>query len=340
METIENRTDVEIGSGDNRGLEEALTSYYAGFQDPTISGVLKMYEEGTIEHITIPPAWQNQGRIWDIVLNKYISGKALVSRHAELGHPADSQLSIKILKEELEKGNVSTNVRQSPKYREGKESEISRLVLQTTEPVERDVTRHLHLEMALEIQNQVDNLKTENEALQRYLERLAQTNPGFTALLACELASLVPISKKLHLTVNDILQIIPGFSPNRGLDRNLLISIYDSVAGKNIFNREEMQKSIEIICDRFPLERKDLEKIAQFKEFASPIAVFESSFNVLTNDIFPRKGVKLTPFVMKKIGKLTDSITSNIVTAYVQHTPKLSLGQTNTMLSKKTIDRF
>jgi len=334
----ENKEQEKVPEQSN--IDRALTSYYSNFSDPTIPGVLKMYKENTIEHITIPPELQNNGNLWNIVLEKYNSGKAVVSAHAERVHPADCKLSLKILQEELAKGNVSTNVREPNKYREGKEQEISRLTLQTTEPVEREVTRHLHLEMALETQEQVDSMKITNEQLKKNLERLASTDPGFTIVLGCELMSLGPISKKLHITADDLLEIIPSLTPNRYTDRELVMDAYLAITGGNIFNRESLQNCIDIISEKYPKEKHDLEKTSDFKEIVSPRAVFESSFNFLLNVVFEQRGIKLTPYVMSKIGNLSESVTSHIMTAYVRHTPKLSLGPTNIMLSQKTINRF
>ncbi len=321
-------------------VDLAKTEYYATFQDPTVPGTIDKFQNGEIPYLTIPPRYQNSQQLWDIVLTRYTTDTSLLSRHAEMGHPADSILAVKLLLQEVRNSNVTMNIRPSGEIREGKEAELSRLVLQTPEPIERDVTRYLHLEMALELANQVSTGKAPVEAVKKHLRKFAQSNPGFAVLVASELVALAPITRDFSFDVDDIFDVMPNMTFNRESDRRFLSDMYYALAGKKVFTKDELEKAMQLVARKHPEEALDLKKSGTFKEKVKPIAVFESSFNILVRDLFPRKGIRVEPFVMSRIGELADSVTSSIVTAYVQHTPTRSLGQSSIMLSPETLKKF
>jgi uncharacterized membrane protein len=117
-------------------------------------------------------------------------------------------------------------------------------------------------------------------------------------------------------------------------------SIFDNVAGGNIFKKDSNDMAIQELIERFPEEKDFLKVSKNFKELLTPRIYFESALNILGDEIFPKRGVRVEPLVMKKLGDLINTYTSRMVTAYVDHTPIPTLGHYTHMLKPENIKKF
>lgn len=323
-------------------IQNTKTEFYEGYRDITVSGIVQEYTQGNIEYISIPPQHKFNQEVWEIVLNKYKKEPELISKHALTSHPADSILAIETVSGELKKGNVLCTLggRTQEQYLEGKEHEVSRFTLSTDNPIEREIPRYLHMQMAIEIASQIENKNTDMNNLLKCINNFGQKYPGFATILSCQLASLGAITDNLRLNVNDILKTVPIYKEKSKDDYYFVYNLYNTLAGGNVFSKESNDLVINEVLKRFPNEGELLKISKNFKESIQPKIVFESAYNIMIKEIFPRRGIDITAFAVNKLGTLQDTITSRIVTAYVEHTPNLTLGQVNAMLSDKTVSRF
>lgn len=319
-------------------LENSREEFYSSYPDITQPEVLSAYEDKNIPYVSIPPEIINSGKIWKIILDRYSEDYQLLPEHALSSHPEDCKLAIGTLGQSLSEGNVVTGVKDC--YEKERAKEATRLILTTREPVDRDIPRYLHLQMALELAEQIRTETATNESVLKNIRKLAKSSPGFATMVSCLLVNLGPITENLNIKLNDIFDYIPNLTPNRESDRRLIHDAYHLLQRGSVFSKLQNEKAMALILEKFPEEQDNLYKNATFKEKISPIIVFESAFNIFQN-IFEKYGIEFNQFALQKLGKkLEDTITSRVVTAYVQHHSQQNLGPYHVILSDKTLSKF
>lgn len=316
-------------------IKEEFLGNYPAISDPQI---LPQYTEGTIPYVSIPPSLISDARAWKIVINKYLNYPDLLSEHTLASHPEDFQLSLKTIREEIDNDNLVISVKSSP-HKE-KVIEATRLILSTQDPVDREIPRYLHLQMALELAEQIVHERLSNEKVLKDIRKLARTSPAFATIISLQLTNLSPIVKNLNIKYDDLFEYIPDFTKNRESDRRLVNEVYYTLQRGNVFSKLQNEKAAEILIERFPTEKENLYKNASFKEKISPIIVFESAYNVFQK-LFERKGIDFNNFSVNKLGyELENTITSQIITSYVKHYTQFSLGPSSVMLTEKSLQNF
>lgn len=319
-------------------LNNAKESYYEAYPDISDSNVFANFEQGEAQYVSIPPDQIRESKVWAIIIKHYLEEPDLLPQHALDAHPADSKLALETLQQSLYEGNVVTSIKECTDKERAKEA--TRLILTTREPVEREIPRYLHLQMALELAEQIKTNRTTSENTLKNIRKLAQSSPGFATILTCQLANLGPITDNLDIKLYDVFNIVPDLTPNREADKRMVHSIYEILQRGNIFSKLQNERAIELLLEKYPEEASNLYKNSTFKEQIRPHIVFESSFNIL-QEIFKKYGIEFNRFSVEKIGKkLEETVTNRIVTAYVKHDTQLSLGPDHAMLTEKTISKF
>ncbi len=321
-----------LASTDVPGLESSIINYYETYPDVSVEPNLQRYKDGEIQYLSIPSERTQDGKLWTEIFHRLSSDNFLLGDHAESSHTIDSKYAVSLINENLPEGNVTVGVK-APKT-EGREREASRIIISTQDPVEKYTDRYLHFQMAIEIADQIKRQGTDPKTLTKYLKVLASEKPGFALMLVSELVSLNPNTENLNIKTNDIYNIVPNLSPNRESDRRLIKDLGDLISGLKIFNSENHQRCISILSQKYPNERSLLNKSFRFKEIVKPIVVFESGLNILTEEIFPNKGIRLTGFIAQKYRTPINSFTTRVVTSYVEHYTVQQLGRIHDMLSK------
>jgi hypothetical protein len=320
--------------------------FYDQYPNITDSKVAKEYKEGTVDYISLP-----KKSLGDPEVRKYLLGRiakkpeTFLSKHALETHPKGSRLATKILYHQAVKNpnNLSSDTR-TPKTE--KKQEATRVTLSTHKPVELPITRHLHLQMALELVQQIREGKTQNHVIQKSLRKLAQTSPGYATTICCILRYYSPRINNLQMGYEDIFNTVAQLKQNRYEDRKIVQDIaneleQDSNTSKDdIPSEKKIANVVNIIEERFPKEKDKLNTKGKFREKVYPYLILESAYNIIQN-LCKKSGVSFDSKFAKQLPpKLEETVTCKIVTAYLRHIPRTSLGPTSIMLTEEKLSEF
>lgn len=330
------RTTVTVDKG----------TFYEKYPDVTEPGVLEKYHKGEITVISFPSQLlQNQK------FAKYFLGRvaqkpdAFLSGHALETHPQNSSIAVKTLYEQAIKNpkNIECSSREPNK---DKIQEATRVTISTKDPVEVDIERHVHLQMALELIQQIQRGSIDNKAIKKPLRRLAETSPGFVTTICCILRYYSPRIREVQLTDNDIFDIVPALTKKRPQDYKLIANIANKLEEKertskdDIPTEERINKIISIVLNRFPEEEKKLNAKGDFLEKVRPHMVLESAYNIMQS-IYHENNIAFDSKIANRLPpKFEKTVTCRIVTAYTENIPQTRSGQAWTMLTEKKIAEF
>lgn len=321
-------------------------TFYERYPDVTEPGILKKYDNGEIQFISFPSQLLQNQKFTTYFLNRVDQKpKTFLSKHALESHPQNSHTAVKVLYNEMIRNpeNIQCNSRGPDK---NKIQEATRVTLSTKDPVEIDIERHVHLQMALELIQQIVKGSIDNNAIKKPLGRLAKTSPGFATTICCILRYYSPKIREAQLTESDIYDIVPALTKNRPEDFKLISNIAQKLGEKEKTSKDDiptdqrMSEIVKLVLERFPEEEEKLNAKGMFKYEVDAYMVLESAYNIMQN-ICHENNIRFNSKLANSLPpKFEKTVTCRIVTAYTKNIPKTRSGQPWTMLTEKKIAEF